>query len=55
MGNEIYPRKNKKPIDQIAKEVIRGDWGNGNERKKRLIQAGYDYYAVQKRVNQILS
>lgn len=55
MGNEIYPRKNKKSIDQIAKEVIRGDWGNGNERKKRLEGAGYDYYAVQRRVNQILS
>lgn len=54
-GNEIYPRKNLKSIDQIAKEVIRGDWENGNERKKRLIDAGYDYYAVQKRVNQILS
>lgn len=54
-GNEIYPRKNIKSIDQIAKEVIRGDWGNGNERKKRLTYAGYDYYAVQIRVNQILS
>lgn len=53
-GNEIYPRKNIKSIDQIAKEVIRGDWGNGNERKKRLESAGYDYYAVQRRVNQIL-
>lgn len=55
MGNEIYPRKNHKSIDTLAREVIRGDWGNGNERKKRLTQAGYDYYAVQRRVNQILS
>lgn len=54
-GNEIYPRKNFKPIDTLAREVIRGDWGNGNERKKRLTDAGYDYYAVQRRVNQILS
>lgn len=53
-GNEIYPRKNNKSIDILAREVIRGDWGNGNERKKRLTQAGYDYYAVQRRVNQIL-
>lgn len=54
-GNEIYPRKNFKPIDTLAREVIRGDWGNGNERKKRLTEAGYDYYGVQRRVNQILS
>lgn len=54
-GNEIYPRKNFKSIDTLAREVIRGDWGNGNERKKRLTEAGYDYYAVQRRVNQILS
>ena len=54
-GNEVYPRKNLKSIDSLAREVIRGDWGNGNERKKRLTQAGYDYYAVQRRVNQILS
>lgn len=53
-GNEIYPRKNNKSIDILAREVIRGDWGNGNERKKRLTEAGYDYYAVQRRVNQIL-
>ncbi|WP_276876721.1 N-acetylmuramoyl-L-alanine amidase [Anaerococcus hydrogenalis] len=54
-GNEVYPRKNLKSIDTLAREVIRGDWGNGNERKKRLTDAGYDYYAVQRRVNQILS
>lgn len=44
----------KKSIDEIAKEVIRGEWGNGQERKDRLTKAGYDYNAVQKRVNQML-
>lgn len=44
-----------KSIDEIAKEVIRGDWGNGSERKRRLIQAGYDYNKVQARVNEMLS
>ena len=43
-----------KSIDQIAKEVIRGDWGNGEDRKRRLTAAGYDYNAIQKRVNQLL-
>ena len=29
-------------------------WGAGEERKRLLTQAGYDYYAVQKRVNEIM-
>ena len=45
---------NAKSIDMLAKEVIRGDWGNGAERKQRLTAAGYDYAAVQKRVNELL-
>ena len=43
-----------KSIDEIAREVIRGDWGNGADRRKRLIAAGYDYAAVQARVNKLL-
>lgn len=42
-----------KSIDEIAKEVINGKWGNGDERKKRLTEAGYDYSAVQKKVNEL--
>lgn len=45
----------KKTIDEIAKEVIAGKWGNGDTRKKRLTDAGYDYDLVQARVNEILS
>lgn len=44
----------KKPIDVIAKEVIRGDYGNGADRRARLEAAGYDFNAVQARVNQLL-
>lgn len=44
----------KKSIDELAKEVIRGDWGNGTERKEKLTAAGYDYASVQKRVNEML-
>lgn len=44
----------KKSTDTIAREVIRGDWGNGAEREKKLKAAGYDYNAVQKRVNELL-
>ena len=45
----------KKSNEDIAREVIRGDWGNGDERKRRLSEAGYDYGTVQSIVNQILS
>ena len=51
---DIKPVENKKSVDTIAREVIAGKWGNGAERKKRLTAAGYDYNAVQKRVNQLI-
>lgn len=41
-----------KTTEQLAEEVIAGQWGNGSDRKKRLTNAGYDYDAVQKVVNQ---
>ena len=44
----------KKSVDEIAREVIHGDWGAGDERKNRLTAAGSEYYAVQKRVNELL-
>ena len=37
-------------IDEIAKEVIEGKWGDGDERKAALIEAGYDYEAVQAKI-----
>lgn len=56
-GNEVYPNKStsSKSIDTIAREVISGNWGNGSDRANRLRAAGYDYDAVQSRVNEILS
>lgn len=44
----------KKSIDEVAREVIRGDWGVDPERTKRLTAAGYDAKAVQARVNQLI-
>ena len=44
-----------KPVDTVAREVIAGQWGNGQDRINRLTQAGYDYNAVQARVNEILN
>ena len=56
-GKKVYPAdasSTKKSVDTIASEVIRGDWGNGDERKQKLTAAGYDYSAVQKKVNELL-
>lgn len=54
---------NKKPVqtptkksnEEIADEVINGQWGNGEDRKQRLINAGYDYNTIQAIVNQKLN
>ena len=43
-----------KSVDEVAKEVIRGKWGNGEDRKKKLEAAGYNYTAVQQKVNELL-
>ena len=48
------PQPVLKSVDEVAREVIAGKWGNGADRKARLTQAGYDYSAVQARVNQLL-
>lgn len=60
-GYEVYDGSGKcvytpakKSVTEIAKEVIRGEWGNGAERKKRLTAAGYDYKAVQIEVNKLI-
>lgn len=44
-----------KSIDEVAKEVIAGKWGNGEQRATALRSAGYSYAAVQNRVNEMLS
>lgn len=45
----------KKTNEQIANEVIAGNWGNGADREWRLTTAGYDYAAIQNIVNQKLN
>lgn len=44
----------EKTIDQLADEVLAGKWDNGAERERLLTAAGYDYNAVQKKVNEKL-
>ncbi|WP_244091501.1 hypothetical protein [Mediterraneibacter gnavus] len=50
-GNATTPSKS---INEVAKEVINGKWGNGSDRTNRLAAAGYDAKAVQNEVNRIL-
>lgn len=45
----------KKTVDELAKEVIAGKWAAGDERKQKLTAAGYNYNAVQKRVNELMA
>ena len=44
-----------KTIEEVAKEVIDGKWGNGSDRVEKLKAAGYDPEAVQKKVNELLT
>lgn len=40
-------------FNKVVKEVIRGDYGNGEDRVKALTKAGYKYAEVQKLVNYV--
>lgn len=52
--NVVKKGTTKKSITTIAKEVIAGKWGNGEDRKNSLIKAGYKYDDIQKEVNKLL-
>lgn len=44
----------KTDLTKVAKDVINGAYGNGQERINKLASLGYDYKEVQKLVNKIL-
>ena len=44
----------KKSVEEVAREVLSGKWGNGLERKKNLETAGYNYSEVQKKVSELI-
>ena len=50
----INDREDLSYLDKVAYEVYMGLWGNGDIRRQKLIDAGYDYDKVCTRVNQIL-
>lgn len=37
----------RKSVEEIAREVIAGKWGNGDERRRKLAASGYSYAEVQ--------
>ena len=43
-----------KPVSEVAKEVLKGLWGNGAQRKKTLEDAGYNYDEVRNAVNALI-
>ena len=53
-GKTVYSVTAKKSVSQVAKEVINGEWGNGQDRKNRLEASGYNYTEVQNVVNKLL-
>lgn len=54
-GGSYTPTNHTGPsLDDVARAVMRGDFGNGEERRRRLVAAGYNYNAVQARVNQLM-
>ena len=52
--DRIKVKKSDKTVEELAKEVIAGKWGNGAERKERLTAAGYDYNKIQAKVNELM-
>ena len=47
-------KTSSKTIEQIAKEVIAGKYGNGSARKKAIETLGFNYEEVQKKVSELL-
>lgn len=54
LGGASRPVVVRESISVIADQVIAGQWGNGNERIRRITAAGYDYQAVRTEVNRKL-
>ncbi len=44
----------KKNLEAVARDVIDGKYGNGEDRKMRLRAAGYDPVEVQRKVNEMV-
>lgn len=54
VGPSAPAQPSRLSVDEVANQVLAGAWGNGEDRRNRLVAAGYDYSAVQSLVNQKL-
>lgn len=54
LGSEEKVTKETKDLGEIVDKVMNGDFGDGEERIKKLTEAGYDWAAVQNAVNEKL-
>lgn len=52
-NTHVDDKKPLKSVLEVAKEVIDGKWGNGDDRKKKLTAAGYNYDEIQAKVNEL--
>ena len=56
-NNKFSPPKlpkinyNRRNLDEIARKVYRGEYGNGDKRRRRLENEGYNYREVQNYIN----
>lgn len=55
VATDINVGNKTKTVDELAREVLAGKWGSGDERKTRLASAGYDYDVIQAAVNRLMS
>ena len=53
-ARKVHTGTPSRSVAEIAQEVLAGLWGDGSERREKLICAGYDYNAVQTEINQLL-
>ena len=52
-GSSTSTPSTGKSVEEVAREVLAGKWGNGDDRKNRLEAAGYNYSQVQAKVNEL--
>ena len=55
MYKNFLLNKKYSSTEELVQEVIEGKWGNGEERKNKLIRSGYSYEEIQKKVNEKLN
>lgn len=51
--DDKLPTTELKSINEVAQEVLNGEWGSGMERRARLMSSGYNYALVQAKVNEL--